>query len=145
MRLYLSLELLWSVKRAVHRGQSAVVGVAEFFEINKKKDLELLKRWFRASQNGMSTQTILKELNDPNLKFLLAVVERGFNREPILNHLITLETELIRECQIQMDRNVAKMPYLMMIPVLIFFFPSILILGLGPIIQNFLENMGSLN
>lgn len=75
-------------------------------------------------------------------KALFALLERGLSGQPILEALQALESETLRAASSELDTHVGRLPFLSMVPLFTFQFPAYLILLIGPIFSQLLQQMG---
>lgn len=73
---------------------------------------------------------------------LLQILERGLRGEAVYSVLLQLETELVEACQEEISNKVARLPFILLIPLLLFQFPAFLMLLFGPLLQNFFHSLG---
>ncbi|UXR65834.1 hypothetical protein EZJ49_06175 [Bdellovibrio bacteriovorus] len=136
------LKLLLDVKRAVERGQSVRQGVLTYLK-NEKDDLApVVAQWLALLQQGQDTKACLMQLSSLYRRSLLQILERGLRGEAVYNVLLQLEIELVEACQEEISNKVARLPFILLIPLLLFQFPAFLMLLFGPLLQNFFHSLG---
>ena len=72
-------------------------------------------------------------------RMLIEILKRGLNGEPILESLQELEKELIEACKNDLDQKLIKLPYMSLIPLLLFQFPALFLILVGPLFLQLLE------
>ena len=80
--------------------------------------------------------------SSPLRRAVLDVIERGLDGQPSLEHLHSLEEEVERAAQHELDEHVNSLPFKVLLPLLLFQFPAFLILLLGPLLRELNEKMG---
>lgn len=136
------LQLLWEVKRAMERGQSVKQGVLGFVRGGDGEFSAQVAQWLALLQQGQETRACLEGVSSLHRRTLLQVLERGLRGESIYSTLQQLESEIIEACEDEISRKVARLPFLLLGPLLLFQFPAFLLLLFGPLLQNFFHSLG---
>ena len=130
-----TLILLWDVKRAIERGQSIRVGVQNFIERTQKNQFkEQVKLWW-LSQTGAQVVFDSSKMS-LSRKHLLEILEHGLRGLTILETLKSYEQELIFRCEDEIQKHIARLPMILMIPLMGLIFPAMLLLLLGPLLKT---------
>ncbi|MEN0059151.1 MAG: hypothetical protein AAGB31_09985, partial [Bdellovibrio sp.] len=53
-----------------------------------------------------------------------------------------LEEEIIEACREEMAERLAQLPFILLVPLLLFQFPAFLLLLFGPLLNNFFHSLG---
>ncbi|WP_413559109.1 hypothetical protein [Bdellovibrio sp. HCB209] len=136
------LSLLLCVKRALEKGQTAKSGVMSYLKRHQGDFPDVVARWMALLQQGKDTHGLIKEISSPHRQILLQLLERGIRGESIYNMVVTLEEELVDACQEEISNKLARLPFLLLVPLLLFQFPAFLLLLFGPLLQNFFHSLG---
>lgn len=136
------LVLLAAVKRAMEKGQPVRQGIQGYLKTNEGDFAKMVTRWWALLQQGQETIFLLRELQSLHRQVLLQLLERGLAGESIYNALLQLESELIEACQDELANKIARLPFLLLVPLLLFQFPAFLLLLFGPLLQNFFHSLG---
>ena len=90
------------------------------------------------------------EMNEPSFeainsyqKTLLELIFSGILGAPILKSLKILRNEMVDRAKDDIEEHLAKIPFKLMIPLLLFQFPAYLILLFVPILKKFIEGLNS--
>ncbi len=135
------LVLIAFIKKSIEGGTSIREGIFSYLsEINDPFSLQV-RSWVLDMDREKDTTAILGEIKSTKRRGLLKLLERGLKKEAIYNQLLLLEQETIQACHAEIEETLIKLPYIMMIPILFFQFPALLLLILGPLIQNFIESL----
>lgn len=130
-----TLILLWDVKRAIERGQSIRVGVQNFIERTQKNQFkEQVKLWW-LSQTGAQVVFDSSQMSVAR-KHLLEILEHGLRGLSILETLKSYEQELIFRCEDEIQKHIARLPMILMIPLMGLIFPAMILLLLGPLLKT---------
>ncbi len=130
-----TLILLWDVKRAIERGQSIRIGVQNFIERTQKNQFkEQVKLWW-LSQTGAQVVFDSSKMS-LSRKHLLEILEHGLRGLTILETLKSYEQELIFRCEDEIQKHIARLPMILMIPLMGLIFPAMLLLLLGPLLKT---------
>ena len=135
------LILILYIKRSMESGKSVNEGLRNYLHEVKDEFSPVVLQWFGAVEKESDYEELLMGIKSQYRKALLRLLFRGLKRESIYNALLNLEQETIQACQLEIDEKLTKLPYVLMIPVLFFQFPALLLLILGPLIQNFIESL----
>lgn len=128
------LVLLWEVKRSLEKGQSVGSGIKNYLKYTKpdefKRQIEI---WWMAQNNSR----ILYNKSQLNYKrqYLLEVLEAGLKGNSILQTLQSLESELILSCEDEIQKYVAGLPILSLIPLMFLIFPAMMIILILPLLK----------
>ena len=138
-----ALMLLLTVKRHLERGQSAKMGVMEYLRTEHTLFRDEVATWFNLWQQGLPTEAILKKQISMHRNILLQTLERGLRGDPIYNFLVELESEIIQACEHALSQSLGRLPFILLVPLLLFQLPAFMILLFGPILSRFLSAMGA--
>lgn len=96
------------------------------------KDLSL---WLFARETGKKFE------KNPGFyrKTLLKILDRGLKGDPIMEYLKDFENEIIEICKEDLEKHLEKLPYICLIPLMLFQFPAFLLLLIGPLVLNLLS------
>ena len=135
-----SLQLLLDVRAALESGYSVRTGIHSYLKINKNSFSNLVSRWLIHLDQGQETQSLIMSLH-PCRKALLVLLEKGLKGSSILNLLIDLESEIVKNCEEELEEQIQKLPIKLLIPILFFMFPAYLLLMLGPVVMGIITQL----
>jgi hypothetical protein len=138
-----ALALLLTVKRHLERGQSTKVGIMEYLQSENDAFRAEVANWFNLWKQGLSTESVVKAQLSIYRSVLLQTLERGLQGEPIYNYLQELETEIIKACEHSLSQSLGRLPFILLVPLLLFQLPAFMLLLFGPILGQFLEALGA--
>ncbi len=131
-----SLLLLWDVKRTLEKGQSVAQGLRHFIARDLQNDYSaFVKRWYlhqQTEKQALSTQHL-----NPTRRHLLALLQHGLAGQSILEALKSYETELIISCEDEIQSHIAKLPLILLIPLMGLIFPALMMLLIWPALKMF--------
>lgn len=136
------LELLFCVKYSIEQGRSVKAGVLVYTQKANDEFASFVTRWLSCLYQGGDPVEVTSEIRSLHRRVLLQLLERGLRGESIYGPLCLLEEELVEACHEEIAQKVAKLPFYLMIPLLLFQFPAFLILLFGPLLQNFFTSFG---
>lgn len=136
------LALLLCVKRAIEKGQSVKQGILLYIKKERGEFVTTVTLWLGLLQQGQDPKDAIQRLSSPHRRTLLQVLERGLRGESIHTVLVRLEEELVEACNEELTNKIAQLPFIMLIPLLLFQFPAFLLLLFGPLLQNFFHSLG---
>lgn len=133
-----ALILLWEVKRAVERGLSVSVGIKNYLNLSSISTKNIFSN--QVEQWWLSLNSADLEFNKNQLsatrKYLLEILEAGLKGHAILENLKLYEIELISSCEDEIQKHIATLPLLLMVPLMFLIFPSLMMLLLGPLLSG---------
>ena len=131
-----------SFVRDFSTGLEQGLSVLESFEqsLAKENNQFTLKMslWWSYEKNGVQNQVQFKTHYQ---KHLIEIIRNGLLGAPIYDHLCHLESEMNKEFDRQWKAYLESLPLKLSIPLLIFFFPSYIILLFGPLALQFLREL----
>lgn len=132
-----ALETVWAVRRGLEKNDSLKTILRTHATSREGIWAETLQKWLAARESGtaFSYGTRLSH----HRRLLLEIFDRGLRGEPIYPTLLLLETEIEAACRADLDEKLLKMPFQAMIPLLLMVFPALLILLLGPFLEQFVS------
>jgi hypothetical protein len=130
------LEFIISLRFCLERGDSVKIAVQN--HIKKKSHtpfVQQLRTWTFQSDRQDRHEAFLIGLKSPYRRALFSLMERSKRGESIYGALLELEQEILDVCQADIDRHLAKLPFILLVPLLFMIFPAIMILLLGPFLD----------
>lgn len=138
-----SLSLLFSVRRSIEMGFSVRKGIDEWLELARDEEFRpFVVRWRIHLERGNQLSEKDWASVGPWRRNLLEALGRGLRGESIGKTLESLEAEMLRAAEEELQVKLSKLPYLAMIPTLLFQLPAFLLLLFGPLVRNFLHSLG---
>lgn len=95
---------------------------------------EFLQHW----ESGSDMNSLIKQKKSHLKSSLLELFYFGLQGKSIYTALKALELELFKEAKRQVHRQLSRLPYIMLIPLLLFQLPAFLLLLFGPLLKTFL-------
>lgn len=122
---------------------SSGVSVLRAIEISahehKSKISDFSKYFLKAIQNGESAYNVCLKLKKTENRFLFLILEMGVKGMPILKMLEELHTEVRHSNDMEIEEFNKILPFKLMIPLIFCYFPAIMVLFIGPFVQDFLS------
>lgn len=137
------LELLLSVKQAVEQGNSVKKGMQAYLQGEKNDFKEVVLQFLSLHEQGKCVDDLLQRINSMHRRALLNLLTKSLAGFPIYGALLELEAELVVVCEEEIQQKIAKLPFLLMIPLLLLLFPSFLLLLFGPLLHNLFHSLGA--
>lgn len=128
--------LLWEVKRALEKGESIQSGVNRYLakKYNTAFSFQVEQWWIFQTNRRM-------EFNKSDIymtrKYLFEILEVGLSGQAILETLKIYEKELIQSCEDEIQSHIARLPLILMIPLMGLIFPALMLLLIGPLLSTF--------
>lgn len=136
------LALLLRVKRSLEKGQPVRQGVLNYIRQGGDEFAGVVTQWLGLIHQGKETRDLVQSIPSLHRRVLLQILERGLCGEPVYNTLLQLENEFVEACQDELSDRIARLPFILLIPLLLFQFPAFLMLLFGPLLQNFFHSLG---
>jgi hypothetical protein len=136
--------LLNSISELRHRleaGESLRASLPLCLNTNDSGWNNLARRWLIAHEHGTPTEKIVSEIKSPFRRIFLEMLAAGLNGAPIFQNLLELEKEVHAACELEIEENLRRLPFLSLLPVLFFMFPAFLLLLLGPVLLHLLQEL----
>ena len=134
-----TLILVLELRRGIEAGDTVKAVLTNYLKNQKCEFRQAILRWYTALQNRSEIR-LDPLLQSPARKTLLLIIERGLKGEPILKTLEQLEFEIRESCYAELEEIVAKMPFKVLVPLLLLIFPSVMYLMLAPILSALLTS-----
>ena len=131
---------IFRLQTLLRTGQSLTRSIPQALgQRNDEFTLEM-SRWWVHFQSGADQ----RHLGSTDYRALLIqILEQGLGGVSIMGSLDVLYVEVFREQEQQMKRFLEKLPFRLLFPLLLCFFPAFLILLFGPIVQQILQEVTS--
>lgn len=129
-----TLILIWDVKRSLEKGNSVAGGIKFFLGRQLRHEFSyFVNTWFQ--QLVSQKDGPLKHHLPASRRHLLSLLEQGLQGQSILESLKGYEAEVILGCEDEIQSHLAKLPLLLMIPLMGLIFPSLMILLIAPALK----------
>ncbi len=135
------LDLIFQIRMGLESGESVRTLVHRYITRTQNPFARQIARWMLCRDQGSCRDWVFQEISSPYRRALLDIVERGLSGESIRDQIIELEDEVFYACGLEMDQRLAKIPFLMLIPLVLLMFPSLLALILGPFLGQLLSSI----
>ena len=134
------LKALLNIKLQIQAGTSTRESIYKYIKENTGCSFARdLSDWIFQIESG--GRPSLDHFQKTYRKMLIEILTRGLEGDQILKSLSALEEEMITASQIDMDRQIQKLPLLTMIPLLFLQLPAFLILVFGPLLMKIIHQL----
>ena len=138
------LKAVLEIRLHIENGSSITEAIRFFTQRNLEdpfaKDLGC---WLFAHEKGKRWESKELALN-PYRRYLIEILSKGIVGEPILENLVELEKDLRLQAEQDLDQQLQKLPFLSLIPLMLFEFPAFILLLLGPLVLDLLSVLQNL-
>jgi len=135
------LRALLSIKLKIQSGISTRKSIREYvketLDCSFAQDLSLWLFQMESENSEVDPQAFTR----PFRKMLVEVLAQGLEGEQILKSLEILEAEMIEASHRDMDNQLQKLPFILMVPLLLLQLPAFLLLIFGPLLSKLLEGL----
>ncbi len=139
------LKFIWHLRFSLEKGQSVRISTQTYLQNNPQSAFaEQLATWWQLREKGENSRIWLGTLRNPYRFALFSTLERGWFGEPILSVLQDLEKEFMQISDSDLNRHLQALPIIGLLPLLLLQFPSFLILLVGPMLREFIKQLGSI-
>ncbi|MBC6415004.1 MAG: hypothetical protein GDA46_01235 [Bdellovibrionales bacterium] len=132
------LKAVLEIRLLIESGNSVSQSIQMY---SQSKDLfaKEIGVWLFSKSTGREYQN--KIFNTFYRKKLLEILTYGLKGEPILSALSDLEKDLVFMCHENLEQHIQKLPFICLIPLLLFQFPAFFMLLVGPLLLNLLNSL----
>lgn len=135
------LKLCLQMRVSIEGGEALRIALIKFSD-QKSSFLHLkLKQWLNHFDSTGGENCAETLFSNHHIQIFLEIVSQGLMGHSIYERVKSMEEEIIETCKEEFQRELDKLPYVLMIPLLIFMFPAYLLLLLGPILNLFLKSL----
>jgi hypothetical protein len=139
------LSVVLQLQLEMENGHSFRESLRQMLRSHDENDfMKTIREWSVRKSHNQSTLLLVKSLTSPYRRTLLDLFERGWEGEPILEPLQSIEEEIRIAAQAELDQFIATLPFRAMIPLLLLQFPAYMLLLLGPILSDLSRQLGSM-
>lgn len=143
-RLNETLWLALEARRSLEQGDSVKTAVARVCaQPEETRFSRFLRQWQFLVERGADYTPMLATVRSPHRRALLTLLARSQRGESIFAALLELENEIHEACEADLERHVARLPFILLVPLLFLMFPAVMILLLGPFLDILLAGFGS--
>ena len=135
------LRALLNIKLKIQSGISTRESIREY--VKEALDCDFaqdLSRWLFHIESE-NNEAPSKLFTHPFRKMLVEVLKQGLEGEQILKSLEILETEMVSASHRDLDSQLQKLPFILMIPLLFLQLPAFLLLIFGPLLTKLLGEL----
>lgn len=133
------LLLVVILRREIERGRSIREALRRYLNETDDEFSKIVAVWQVRMEQGLDFN--YAGVSSTARRGLLMLLARGLRGEPILQHLLRLEGEIVESCQDEIQSTLQKLPFILMLPLLLLQFPAFLILLFGPFLENFFHSL----
>lgn len=137
-RLAPPLECLLEIKWSLSSNHSFRDAVKAYLARANNDFSPVLADWMIKKAHGQPFSG--HNIKSPYRKAILQLFERAWDGEPIMDRLNELELEVREACDAELESFVQKIPFLAMMPILLFLVPAYLLLLLGPVLTELIHS-----
>lgn len=131
------LEVRWNLENG-HSVRSAL-----HLYLRKVEDKFSLKvaDWLILRDQGRPHHELQRHFRTLHQRALIEVLHQGLSGLPILNRIHELESEMQKASEDQIQRHLARLPFIALIPVILIQFPAFLWVLFTPLLHQFTHGM----
>ncbi len=131
-----SISFVKTLKRHLQSGKSVGFAIDQSILEETSEFSVLVQKW--KAQLGKTNQENCLPVETHYQRGLFEILRCGLDGAPIFELLADLEAEMLIEFERQWKSYLERLPLLLSLPLLLFFFPAYIILMFGPLITQFL-------
>lgn len=138
-----TLAMALGIRRTLESGGGPREAVSTLIEEFRGSPIgTTLIRWKYLTDRGLETGVLVQAEKSPHRRALFFLLERSLKGESILPALADLEQEIIEACEADIDAHLARLPFILLVPLLFLLFPAVMILILGPFVDILMTELG---
>lgn len=131
------LKAVLEIRLQMENGVSVSQAVRKYSQRNLDEPFaKNLGLWLFAKETGKNREE--QNFNTFYRRRLVELLDGGLKGEPILEALCDLEEDLIFAANEDLEQHLQKLPFVSLIPLLLFEFPAFFLLLTGPLLLNLL-------
>ena len=135
------LHLLIQVRLGIERGEP-LRGVLKSYVAQYSHEMTLsLIEWVMCLEQGRVPVVELQGWKTAHRRAFLQTLSRGARGESILPALINLEQDIFAACEEELERRSTLLPMQCLVPLLLFQFPALMMVILGPLLSQLVKSM----
>ena len=134
------LRALLHIKLKIRTGKSVRESIKEY--VQESMDCPFAKNlglWLFCKESEQPQQV---EITQTYRKLLVEVLNRGLEGDQILKPLESLEEEMVTASMNDLDKQLQKLPFIVLTPLLLLQLPAFLILIFAPLVLKLLNELG---
>jgi len=135
------LKLCLHVRVSIEGGEALRVSILKFSDLDDSILYLKLKQWLIHFDQAGGENSAESFFTSHHIQVFLEILTQGLVGHAIYERVKTIEEEIIEVCKDEFQRELDKLPYVLMVPLLLFMFPAYLLLLLGPILNMFLKEL----
>ena len=135
------LQVVIFLRRGLGAGQSLRQVMAEMQKISANLDVLELCAWFFQPQSEEAQAEIPRWTRRPEREAVIDILRRAQKGEAILEAIEKLEILLIEVCERELEESLATLPFRALVPLLLFQFPALLLILLGPLVAMLVREL----
>lgn len=135
------LLLCFHLKRSIEKGVSVRLGILEFIRKDKSEFSQQVMTWLTYRDRGAELKAAIAPIQSMYRKNLLYFADQALSGQSIYTQLCQFEKELIEACEQELQERIQRLPFIMLIPLLLLQFPAFLLLLFGPVLQQLLDSL----
>lgn len=134
-----SISFLTTMKRQIQGGNSVSTAL-QLTLVEEKTDFSIqVRQWHAYQQSSQDKASELAKTHYQSAFF--EILKSGLDGAPVYELLEELENEMVLEFERQWKLYLDRLPLILSLPLLLFFFPSYVILMFGPLLTQFLSEV----
>ncbi len=135
------LQLCLHIRASLEGGEALRISLSRFAE--KKTSLLHFKalRWLEHFDQTEGECCADKIFDSQQMVIFFHLIGEGLRGHSIYERIKSFEEDIVESCHDELQRHLDKLPYLLMIPLLLLLFPAYMLLLLGPILNMFINEL----
>ncbi len=131
------LQLLIEVRFAMEKGIPVKKAILAYIDQDPTDRWRSeLATWLRLAENNKPSELSQSRMSITR-KHCLEVLFRGIKGEAIYSQICSLEEEVFKSSQLELDEFIATLPIKSLIPLLFLQFPALILMLIGPLLSSF--------
>ncbi len=135
------LKLCLHVRASLEGGESLRSSLTRFCDKKPTPEILKLKQWLNHFDHTDGEDCSSIVFNHSQIEMTMETLHLGLKGHSIYDRIKSLEEEVVELCKEEFQKELDKLPYVLMVPLLLFMFPAYLLLLLGPILNLFLQSL----
>lgn len=136
-----TLKCLIEMQSSLQNGEPVRAGLVRFVQSGSGEFSNEVRRFLFDWDQGRDWRPSVSKIRSANRRALLELASCGMSGQSVQAHLAELRIEIQAACESEIKQHVEMLPLHMLFPLLLFLFPSYLLLLFGPLVTHFLKEI----
>jgi hypothetical protein len=135
------LKCLIEMQSALQNGETARAGLLRYSQGSQDEFAQGVRRFLFDWDQGRDWRQAIGNLKSAHRRSILELAACSLSGQSVQSQLMELRFEIEAACESEIKAHVDLLPIRMLLPLLLFLFPSYLLLLFGPLLTHFMREV----